>query len=312
MVTPGLRTSHTSAQVSLEWKEMSVQSHLKCKCTARNTEKKDTEKYRKIQRCRENAGVVPRQKTNYLLTTSCRFKSPFLSILFLFQTQSSGNSLSPCVIHAVYFKMNATKNRYIYINKNHRRNETLFASFFVELCLPRFRMCLLIMVDNGRRKGCLYQTQQNLQVWAFTKKGLLHPWESHLDEWKIVCFRAGHGKGWGVLVQDPVHYIKHKSIDLFVQQLHQVVNLTSESHNAQGQSVITCWAGTCALMTLTDESQKWLVFALTGFSGSSHKPPEWVKIRHMRTFIDETNQLTWRKEGKVHLALCIQTQANDV
>lgn len=33
------------------------------------------------------------------------------------------------------------------------------------------------------------------------------------------------------------HYIRHKTIDLFIQQLYYAINLTSQSHQPQGQSV---------------------------------------------------------------------------
>lgn len=40
-------------------------------------------------------------------------------------------------------------------------------------------------------------------------------------------------------LQNATYYIKHKSIDLFIQQPRRVINLTLESQQAQGQSVIT-------------------------------------------------------------------------
>ena len=151
-------------------------------------------------------------------------------------------------------------------------------------------MCLLITVDNilvrkkkksayikpSKNSKCVHSPQRPVvPVSAPPRRKTMKNCLSQM--WTSAqCCVGGGG------LQDATRYIKHKSIDLFVQQPQQVVNLTSESHQAQGQSVITHWAainGTCTMISLTDESQKSLT--LTGFSGSSNKPESVKNLPHL-------------------------------
>lgn len=96
------------------------------------------------------------------------------------------------------------------------------------------------------KNGHSHRTQQILQVCSLIcetcHEGPSSPWVSHLDKTtrrKCLTQSWTQNNGAGGALQNAPYYIKHKSIDLFIQQPRRVINLTLESQQAQGQSVIT-------------------------------------------------------------------------
>lgn len=192
-----------------------------------------------------------------------------------------------------------------------------FASFLEELRLPRSRMCLLIMVDNilvGEKAvyikpkifKCVHSLQRPVEPMSVApqqmimKNCLSQSWTWHNGTQGALDFNA--------LYQTQIYLF-------FRSEAAQ----GRKSHLRVTQSTRAICNHTLSKDMHNDVAHWWVseitVFVLTGFSGSSNKPPKSVKIRPTHSSISEANQLAWRKEGKVHLALCcvhIQTRANDV
>lgn len=81
----------------------------------------------------------------------------------------------------------------------------------------------------------------------------------------------------GGALQNATYYIKHKSIDLFIQQPRRVINLTLESQQAQGQSVITpptAINGIFTMMSLIEGADS----VLRQFEQAPTKSSSWNRI----------------------------------
>lgn len=130
-----------------------------------------------------------------------------------------------------------------------------------------------------------HRTQKILQVCSLVceicYKGPSSPWVSHLEKTtKRKCltqsWTQNNGAG-GRRLQNATYYIKHKSIDLFIQQPRQVINLTLESQQAQGQSVITpptAINGIFTMMSLIEDADR----VLNKFEQAPTKCSIWNRI----------------------------------
>lgn len=127
------------------------------------------------------------------------------------------------------------------------------SSFFPNL-LPQSRMCQgsgcacwYWLIVPWWKNNCSHRTQQILRVrsrntpWMPAVPVSVAPRQNDKEKLSVseldVEQWCGKGKGGGL--QNATYFIKHKSIDLFIQQPGRVINLNLESQQAQGQSVIT-------------------------------------------------------------------------